>query len=329
MKWIRKQVGWIAGLAVGCFVIWLSATVVSLQATRADTVGVLFGKRVPLQSYLKAVEAVSHQALLTYGDQYRQKLSEQNLERQAWERVILLIEAKRKKIRVLDQEVVAELQKWPLFQTEGRFDPRGYATLIQYNLQTTPRAFEEEVRENLMIRKLFDQALGNITLTDEELKVSFREKEGAIKVSYIRTDEESVARGVAQEVRKSPREFEKIVKKWDLTVTTSDFFKRSSVIPELGAAQTVLEPAFSLEPGEVAGPLKTAQGWLLVRLEDKQPADEEKFYSGLEELRKELLSQKRLKVSVTWYQDLLKRANLKELPLITHLRQTGPKKTAE
>jgi hypothetical protein len=312
MKWIRRHVAWIAGIAVAGFLLWLIGTVVSLQAMQAESAGTLFGRKVPLQAYLQAMEAVTRQAILTHGDQFRQAVSKEDLERQAWERLTLLAEAERLRIRVSDREVVEELRQWPLFQKDGQFDREGYQVILQYSLGTSPRTFEEETRQNRMMAKLVEQATGNIALTDAELREGFRQREESIRISFLTLSEEALAREVAEAARQDPEVISQVAAQLGLKWTLSDFFKRASSIPELGFAGSILEPAFDLRPGEVTGPLSGPRGWIVVRLEAKQPADESRFEPGKEELRKDLLARKRLRAYLTWYQDLFNRASLKK-----------------
>ncbi|MBI3318760.1 MAG: SurA N-terminal domain-containing protein, partial [Candidatus Omnitrophica bacterium] len=105
MKWVRKYAVWIAGAAIGGFLLWLVGTAVSLQGMQGQAAGTLFGKAVPVSHYMKALQAVLHQNILSRGDRAGQPPSQQ-LEQQAWERLILLTEARGKGIRVSDREVV-------------------------------------------------------------------------------------------------------------------------------------------------------------------------------------------------------------------------------
>lgn len=170
MRWIRKHVYWIASVVVGGFLLWLVATAVTVQSIQSESAGTLFGRSVPMTDYLKTLQAVTHRAVLTHGDKLRQNVSIKDLEDQAWERLLLLQEARRKGIRVSDREVIQVLQSSPLFlDSGGRFDSRGYQVVMQYTLGTTPRVFEEELREEILIQKTIAQAVGSPAGTQEEI----------------------------------------------------------------------------------------------------------------------------------------------------------------
>ncbi len=307
MKFIRKYIGWIAGLAVGGFLLWMVGTVISLRTMGSQAAGTLFGHKVPVQEFLQALAAVTHQGVLTYGESFQREIQPQELNQQALRRLILLAEARQRRIHVSDQEVVSDLQSWELFQKNGRFDPPTYEAVLRYSLGVSPRDFEEEHRGNLMIDKLIQQVVGNLTLSDEELREGFRRREEAIQIRFLRLPQEPLAQEVADAARQNPKELPRLAKQLSLPLTTSDFFRRESILPDLGRA-VLLEPAFGLQPGEVTGPLETPQGWWVVLLKEKQPADDKKFEETKEALKPEILSQKRLKTYVTWYTELFKKA---------------------
>ena len=106
MNWIRKHIYWIAGTVVGGMILWLITSAVTIQSVQGESAGTLFGRSVPAADYLKSVQAVTHQAILTHGDHFRQQVSPEEMESQTWERLTFVQEAKRKGIRVTDREVV-------------------------------------------------------------------------------------------------------------------------------------------------------------------------------------------------------------------------------
>lgn len=189
MKWLRKRISWIAALAVGGMVFWLVFSATTLQHAQENAAGALFGQPVPAQEYRKALGAVTHDAALRFGDRYRQQIPDAQLEQQAWERLILVTEARRIGIRVSDREVIEEIRKIPLFQTrDGQFDPPGYENVMRYSLGTTSRAYEEETRDGLAIRKLFDRAVGNPTLTEQEILEEFERRKKLPKSEEIQLE---------------------------------------------------------------------------------------------------------------------------------------------
>ena len=313
MKWLRKSIWWISGALVAGFLFWQIGTAATLQGSQAETAGLLFNKKLPLLEFQRSKEAAIHQLILTSGERNPEATRPEEIEQLAWDRLILIMEARRKGMRVTDQEVIRELQNRPLFQARnGGFDRRSYQALVQYSLHTTPRIFEEEVRDELLIRKLINQVIGNPTVTEQDLLDWFRKKEESIRVSYVTLPDPGLAREIAQASRQRSQELNKALKQLGLKLTASDFFKRNTSLPELGYGADTFGPLFSTEPGQIAGPLRSLKGWLVARLDEKKAADETLFPAQKENLKQEVENQKKMKAYFLWYGDLLKRASPKK-----------------
>lgn len=307
MRWLRSRIPWIAGIVVGGFIVWQITTAVTLRTSGPGSPGRLFGKPVSAQQFLKAMDAATREAILSYGDRFREQVPREDLERRAWERLLLLAEARRKGIRVTDREVIENLQQEPLFQTQGRFDPKSYQSIIRYSLGATPRLFEEETRERLVIAKLLEQAMGEPKATEEEIREAFRKKEESIRVETLLLPDPSLAREVADACRQEPAQMERVAQQLKLQALTSDFFKRSET-SQPPAAAAIFESLFGKEPGAVSPSLPGAEGWVVARLLERKPADEALLPASRDELEKEVVSRKRLTNYFTWYQDLTQRA---------------------
>ena len=310
MHWIRKHIYWLAGLVVTGMLLWLVTSAVTIHSVQAESAGTMFGHPVPLNDFLKSMEASTHQAILSYGDKYRQNVSAQELEEQAWERLLLLNEARRKGIRVSNKEVIEELQASPLFRnTEGTFDTRGYQIVMQYTLGTTPRAFEEETRENLMIKKLLEQALSSGSeIPEEDLRKRFQEREAAVRLEYVVFPDLKLAREAAEACRSLPAQLGQLAKQVKSTVRKTELFKREDKVPDLESSRMIFSDVTQLQPGEVGGPFKTGDGWAVVQLEERRPPEDKDFEPVKAAIKEELLSQKKLKNYLSWSQELHTRA---------------------
>lgn len=309
MRWLRSRMAWVAGTVVGGFLLWQIATAVSMQTTPVGSAGRLFGKPVSAQQFLRATEAVTREAVLSYGDRFREQLPQEDLERRAWERLLLLAEARRNGIRVADREVIEAVQKEPLFQKKDRFDPESYKAIIRY-LGTTPRIFEEETRERLVIAKLLDQAMGEPTVTEEEIEEAFRKKEESIRVRTLVLPDPSLAQEISDVCRQEPAQMERIARQLRIKAVTSDLFKRSEP-SEPPAAAAIFESLFGKEPDSVSSALPSGDGWVVARLAERRPADPELLPASREQIEKEIVSRKRIMNYFAWYQELTQRAQSK------------------
>ena len=78
-----------------------------------------------------------------------------------------------------------------------------------------------------------------------------------------------------------------------LTVKTSEAFTSQDGLPDLGVPGGLWEAASSLSVGEIGGPLAVADGQVVFRLLEQQPAPAEELASSSDALRRELLEAKR------------------------------------
>lgn len=158
-KKTAKKVLWgLAIIIIPAFVLW------GAGGLRESTnyAGTVFGKKVSYEEYRAAFNAMKNKALLTYGNMFHQVREQLNLEGAAWEHIILLREAKRQKIKVVDQEVVARIASFPFFRdAEGKFSQNAYTMVLNNAFRTTPRTFEEEIRQMIIIEKLIQDVVKN------------------------------------------------------------------------------------------------------------------------------------------------------------------------
>ncbi len=146
--------------------------------------GIIFGKKISIENFLKSRRQCYHQALMIYGKNLSKIIDYINLDGQAWDRLILLEEAKRRRITVSNEEVVEKIKQIPLFKEGDKFDPKRYKLIITRYFKTEPRSFEEEMRKNMQISKLYEEIVKDVFISDEELERLYKEENEQIKVSY-------------------------------------------------------------------------------------------------------------------------------------------------
>lgn len=120
----------------------------------------------------------------------------QALETQAWRSVVtqylLSGEARKLGLRGYDREVVLSLQSSPppalaaapVFQTDGKFDPQKYLAALR-DPGNNWAAFEEQIRQQLPIRKLQERLVASLKLSEPELRESYRDRFETIRVTVL------------------------------------------------------------------------------------------------------------------------------------------------
>jgi peptidyl-prolyl cis-trans isomerase D len=172
-------------LILPAFVLWGAGSISSRGKKEAMYAGKIYGKNISLLEYQDSFNAVRNLAVIQFGDNLTQMQKFLNLESQAWDRLILLVEAKKRKIKISDQEVITTIQSYPFFQRKGVFDPAIYNELLRFVFHTQPRLFEEQTRQNLMLNKLYDMITEQVTLNDEEIKNEYRKVNEEINIGYL------------------------------------------------------------------------------------------------------------------------------------------------
>ncbi len=173
----------LAVIIVPAFVLWGSGSLMR-DSRKEEFAGILFGRKVSLDEFRAALLATRNQLVMQYGRQAAQAFPEMNLETAAWERILLLGEARKRSLRVSDKEVIEALVKIPFFHDTEGFNEKIYQEVLRYDLHLQPREFEEQLRQTLMIAKLFEKVTAQISLSDDEVYSEYRKANEAVTVTY-------------------------------------------------------------------------------------------------------------------------------------------------
>jgi len=163
-----KKILWaLAIIIIPAFVLWGATGL----RDKGQYAGKLYGKEVTLDTYRQNYYAVRRRALMTYGENFKKVEDQLKLDEAAWDRIIMLHEAKQKNIRVSDDEVIARIAAMPIFQTEdGLFSQKSYDAILTSAFRMEPREFEEETRQSITVEKMFEEIFKGIPeLTAEDL----------------------------------------------------------------------------------------------------------------------------------------------------------------
>lgn len=174
----------LAILILPAFIFWGFGEAIKTKQ-ESNYVGIILGKKISLLEYKDAFEAVKIAAIMRFGDNFSEIAKQLNLESQAWDRLILLAEAKKRKVKVNDREVIELIESYPFFQKKGQFDNKVYDEMLRYLFRTQPRVFEEQTRKNLMLAKLYKEITDKLTLTEEGIKEEYRKANEEISIYYI------------------------------------------------------------------------------------------------------------------------------------------------
>ncbi len=212
---------------------------------KANTpVGRIFGQKITYERYQKTYLHLKAEAVLTYGEMADKLESLLNLEREVWDRLITLHEAQKRRINVSNDDVVKEIEKSKIgYNKEGEFSLKDYRMIIRRAFQMDPREFEESIREELILQKLFDQAAVPVKVSDEEVLINYKNNNEKLQLSTI----EILAKDFLDKIKINPPEIESYYQEHK-----NDFFKPPSInveyiyleFPPEGGVQKEVENKF-------------------------------------------------------------------------------------
>jgi len=188
-KKIAKRILWVlAALIVPAFVLWGAGSSTREKGRGLSYVGKIYGKKITFEKFGKSYQNCYHQLLLSSGGDLnllKEMIASMNINQIAWDRLIMLEEARRERIKVGDQEVIAAISSNPLFKRSGGFDKKIYDYILRNHLKTTPREFEEEVRENITLEKLKYKLVEDISISDDEVLQGYKKENDKTSISFI------------------------------------------------------------------------------------------------------------------------------------------------
>ena len=172
-----------------------------------------------------------------------------------------------------------------------------------HNLYEREPAFKAElarIKEQLLIQYAVSKAIDSIKVTDEEAKKFFEENPGqfsgqpSVTASHILVDSEEKAADILAQINAGAISFEDAAKKCSSCPSSAQGgslgeFGRGQMVPEFD------EACFSMEVGELRGPVKTQFGYHLIRLDGKSDGKSVSFDEAKEQIKAHLLTEKRQK----------------------------------
>lgn len=176
-------------LILPAFVLWGTGNLGGPKNKGPKYAGIINGKKISFDKLASSLISIRGQLILNYFNQpdaLNSILSSKPLlAKLAWDRIIMLDEVKKNRIRVSDKEVIGAIKNHPIFNRGSGFDDKLYEYILRNNLGLNPRSFEEMVRENLSIQKMNDMMTKNIAATEDDAKAEFMKKNGKFKLSYV------------------------------------------------------------------------------------------------------------------------------------------------
>ncbi len=339
---IRKGVFWFIAVAVIATFVVSGIIVTKGDKDTSAALAQLDKRNISVRDYLDSYRAVQHQIDLFYGGQNIDR-SRINIKGEAWDRLLLLDHAKKQNIRVSDKEIVDWITTQPAFKNKDKFDTNFYKMYIERGLRSTPRQFEEEIRQMLIIRKVNDKLREGLNLTDDTIKDLYMEQKTErdilmatlpksaftsqvtttdkdieqlfelmkdkltapekIKLKYIFVPKDK-ADSLKQALQDSASSVDDLSKKFGLEIKETAFFERNKPVDEFKTAAAVINTAFASEVGANTAWQATDGGSYRIQVAEKQPEHLMTLEEGRDELKRIFSEQKAVELGIKKFSDL-------------------------
>ena len=191
LKWLRRSTrSWFIYLAIGAIVVvFIFWGVGSYKASRSQDAAEVNGAIIPMTEFNRQyTELVKRYQEQTGGEVTPEMIKSLRLKEMALsqlvEETLLLQAAPRLGLEVTDAELRRQIQSYPFFQQDGKFDEKRYDWLLSRH-HLSPQGFEAQERRQLLLRKVIEEVTSFAKVSDPELQEFFRMGKEEVDVNYL------------------------------------------------------------------------------------------------------------------------------------------------
>ncbi len=166
-----------------------------------------------------------------------------------------------------------------------------------YEYDPVFKAELQKIKEDLLANFAITKAVESVKVTDEDAKKFYDENKDTllsgetVTASHILVDSEDKAKEILADIKEGKISFADAAKEYSSCPSSQNGgslgeFGRGQMVPEFDTA------VFSMEVGEITGPVKTQFGYHLIELNSKNASKEIAFEEIAEQIKSKLLNDK-------------------------------------
>jgi len=163
------------------------------------------------------------------------------------------------------------------------------------------------------------------TPTFEQIKAKVEEQ---FKQQRAQTQLAQKAQQLADRAH-AEHDLQKAAKEAGATVKTSELVDRTSQVPEVGSMSGGASVAFDMKPGEISGPIQSANDGVVIKLLEVQQPSPEQFKKDWDSVKETLLEQKRNEIEGLYLENLRARLEKEGKVKINQKEMENLARTAE
>jgi peptidyl-prolyl cis-trans isomerase D len=185
---------------IGTSVVYFGTNALSSSTNRPNAVATVNGEEIPVERYRRLQSVLVAQ----YERATKQRMTAELAERLGLNQqvindlvtdAVVVQGAEREGVRVSNEELRAQIQGMNEFQVDGRFSRDRYLQALQ-SVRLEPAVFEQEVRRELVRRKMEALIRDGVKVSDAELREAFRSRNERVRAAWASLDVQPLLAGV-------------------------------------------------------------------------------------------------------------------------------------
>jgi hypothetical protein len=140
--------------------------------------------------------------------------------------------------------------------------------------------------------------------------IPFEEVEDQVRAAAEENARRDKARELLEQAMSAGSSLEEIASALGGEVKTATSFTREGFVPSVGRRNAFVATAFRLPSGERSGLVDSDRGFYVLQVTERTPADEVQFAEQAEQLRGQMLNEKRQLLVTAWIEQLITQAKV-------------------
>jgi peptidylprolyl isomerase len=285
------------------------------EIIQTESVGEAFGKPVSNVDFLYYYKTAS---IFTRSEkkEQTQEFDDEERRQEAWQNLVFLAEAKRLGFKIERGELENEIRR--LLEQKGiEYASQKYPEWIATTLGEDVKTFEKRIEDLLLINKLLKEKTDpEVNVTEAQMKDKFLNEYNSFESEYILFESEKEAKDFAQKCKKDPKAWlEAYLAKKSLGQKGACWINIMSLEALVDLWKIPAEDAYRIlnsQNGDFIA-AKNYYGDVVVRLLYSRKADLKEYDAKKQEYyRKMLTSSRKYKISKDFFDELFKRAALRD-----------------
>ncbi|MBU1864320.1 MAG: SurA N-terminal domain-containing protein [Candidatus Omnitrophica bacterium] len=178
-----KTIAWVSVCAV--IFLWGGGTSLLSRQRQSNYVAKIFGKKISAATYDETYKMLYFSPKVQYLLRENPNFDEAMLDDSIFQHIAFLHEARKRNIKVTNDEIRADIVRREQFSTDGRFNASLYERWIKNVTGQSLRQYEEGVRKELTVRNLINSIKKSVSVSDDELKEHFYKEKRKLKLRYV------------------------------------------------------------------------------------------------------------------------------------------------